>query len=78
MTDRLDSSFTLHLQKLQEEARVRDSANMIRTMNEFMEKKREEDRRMKKALWFKGGLFLFMLAVTITGVVRRRRQRKQG
>jgi len=74
----MDSLQAHQLDRLKAEAMQRDSANMVRTMNEFMERKRQEDERMKKQLWFKGGMFTFILAVTIVGVVRRRKQKVKG
>jgi hypothetical protein len=73
-----DSMFDAQYDRLRAEQRVQDSINNAKTLDEFMARKREEDKKQVKMLWIRGGAFVLVLAATIFGVVKRRKQQKQG
>jgi len=74
----LDSMQAKQLNHLKEEAMMRDSINMARGMDEFVRMQKEKDKRLTQQLWIKGCMFTIMLAVTIAGAVRRRKQKLKG
>ena len=74
----MDSNFKANLQALQDKQNVQDSINMIRNMDAFMAEKREQDKKMVRALWVKGGIFAVMLAGTIVGFTRQKRAKKKA
>lgn len=74
----LDSMQARQLQRLRDEAMVRDSINMVRSMDEFVRMQKEKDQELTRQLWIKGSMFSLMLAVTIVGAVRRRKQKAKG
>jgi len=74
---RSDSLFNAQYDRLRAEQRVQDSINNAKTLDEFMARKREEDKRQVKMLWIRGGALVFVLAAMIFGVIKRRKQQKQ-
>lgn len=75
---KLDSINARQLQRLQNEAMVRDSINMIKGMDEFVRMQKEKDKKLTQQLWVKGGMFSVMLCVTIISTLRRRKQKAKG
>lgn len=74
----MDSNFKASLQAMQDKQNVEDSINMVRNMDAFMAEKREQDKKMVKALWVKGGIFAVMLAGTIVGFIRQKKAKKKA
>lgn len=78
MQAKFDSMQAVQLQQLQDKAHVSDSINMARGLDEFVRLKAEQDKKLTTQLWIKGSFFVCMLAVTIVGFVRRKRQKVKG
>lgn len=74
----LDSMQAVQLQRLSDKAHESDSINMARGLDEFIRMKKERDAQLTKQLWIKGSFFVCMLAVTIVGLIRRKRQKVKG
>jgi len=76
--DNLDSLQAHQLEKLRSQQAADDSINLARNMDEYVRMQKEHDAQVKKQLWIKGSLFGVMLVVTVTGFVRRKRQKVKG
>lgn len=78
MSAELDSIQATQLQRLSEHAHNSDSTNMARGIDAFVRLKQGQDKKLTTQLWIKGSFFACMLAVTVVGFLRRKRQKVKG
>lgn len=74
----MDTLQAQQLKRLTTEAMQRDSISMVNNLNSYMQQQREQNERIKKQLWLKGGIFAMMLVITVVGYVKRRWAKVKG